>query len=137
MRPFGGPRGRSLTKMPKAYLWDWSLVPERAARFENLMASHLLKLCHHLEDSEGHAAALHYLRDRDGREVDFLVTVARKPWFAVEVKLSETRVDPALALFRERHSIPWTYQVVLEGTRDFVEDGVRVLPAGRLLAALV
>ena len=137
VRPFGGPRGRSLTKMPKAYLWDWSLVPERAARFENLVASHLLKLCHHLEDSEGHAVALHYLRDRDGREVDFLVTAARKPWFAVEVKLSETRVDQALAHFRERLAIPWTYQVVLEGTRDFVEDGVRVLPAGRFLAALV
>lgn len=137
VRPFGGPRGRSLTKMPKAYLWDWSLVPERAARFENLVASHLLKLCHHLEDSEGHNVALHYLRDRDGREADFLVTVARKPWFAVEVKLSETQVHPALAHFRERLAIPWTYQVVLEGTRDFVEDGVRVLPAGRFLAALV
>ncbi len=137
VRPFGGPRGRSLTKMPKAYLWDWSLVPERSARFENLVASHLLKLCHHLEDSEGHAVALHYLRDRDGREVDFLVTVARKPWFAVEVKLRETRVDQALAHFRERLAIPWTFQVVLEGTRDFVEDGVRVLPAGRFLAALV
>jgi len=137
VRPFGGPRGRSLTKMPKAYLWDWSLVPERAARFENLVASHLLKLCHHLEDAEGHTAALHYLRDRDGREVDFLVSVARKPWFAVEVKLSETRIDPTLVRFRERLGIPWAYQVVLEGTRDFVEGGVRVLPASRFLAALV
>lgn len=137
LRPFSGPRGRSLTKMPKAYLWDWSLVPDRAARFENLMASHLLKLCHHLEDAEGHSVALHYLRDRDGREVDFLVTVARRPWFAVEVKLSETRVDPTLRHFRERLAIPWAYQVVLEGTRDFVENGVRVVPASRFLAALV
>ncbi len=136
VRPFGGPRGRSLTKMPKAYLWDWSLVPDTAARFENLVASHLLKFCHHLEDAEGHSMALHYLRDRDGREVDFLVTAARKPWFAVEVKLRETRVDPVLAHFRERLAIPWVYQVVLEGTRDFVENGVRVLPASRFLSAL-
>jgi len=136
VRPFGGPRGRSLTKMPKAYLWDWSLVPDRAARFENLVASHLLKLCHHLEDAEGHSVALHYLRDRDGREVDFLVSAARKPWFAVEVKLSESRIDPALVHFRDRLAIPWSYQVVLEGTRDFVEKGVRVLPASRFLSAL-
>ena len=137
LRPFGGPRARSLSKMPKAYLWDWSLVPDPAARFENLLAGHLLKLCHYLEDSEGHPLALHYLRDRTGRETDFLVTVGRKPWFAVEAKLSETRVDPSLRHFKERLGIPWAYQVVLEGTRDFVEDGVRVVPARQFLAALV
>jgi len=137
VRPFGGPRSRSLTKMPKAYLWDWSLVPDPAARFENLVASHLLKLCHYLEDSQGHRVDLHYLRDRDGREVDFLVTAGRRPWFAVEAKLSETRIDPALVHFRDRLGIPWTYQVTLEAGGDFVEGGVRVLPAARFLAALV
>jgi predicted AAA+ superfamily ATPase len=137
VRPFGGPRSRSLTKMPKAYLWDWSLVPDRAARFENLVASHLLKLCHFLEDSQGYATGLHYLRDRDGREVDFLVTAGRRPWFAVEVKLAETEVAPALVHFRDRLAIPWAYQVTLEGPRDFVENGVRVLPAARFLSHLV
>ena len=137
VRPYSGHRTRTLTKMPKAYMWDGSAVPDRAARFENLVASHLLKLCHFLEDSEGHAVALHYLRDRQGREVDFLVTIGRKPWFAVEAKLSETRVDPALVYFKQRLAIPWAYQVTLEGTRDFVESGVRVVPASRFLAALV
>ena len=137
VRPYSGHRTRTLTKMPKAYMWDGSAVPDRAARFENLVASHLLKLCHFLEDSEGHAVALRYLRDRQGREVDFLVTIGRKPWFAVEAKLSETRVDPALVYFKQRLAIPWAYQVTLEGTRDFVESGVRVVPASRFLAALV
>ncbi|HLA76302.1 MAG TPA: ATP-binding protein [Vicinamibacteria bacterium] len=137
VRPFAGPRARVLKKMPKAYLWDASLVPEPAARFENLVGLHLLKLCHFLEDAEGYAVSLHYLRDREGREVDFLVALDRKPWLAVEVKLSETRVDPALLHFRERLAIPFAYQVTLEGTRDFVERGVRVLPASRFLAALV
>lgn len=136
VRPFGDPRARVLKKMPKAYLWDSSLVPERPARFENLVALHLLKLCHLLEDAEGHPIALHYLRDRQGREVDFLVVAGRKPWFAVEVKLGETRVDPALLYFKQRLRIPFAYQVTLEGTRDFVQDGVRVLPASRFLAAL-
>jgi len=137
LRPFGGPRSRSLTKMPKAYLWDWSLVTDPAARFENLVASHLLKLCHYLEDSQGHVMGLHYLRDRDGHEVDFLVTAERRPWFAVEVKVAETQIDPALVQFRKRLSIPWTYQITREGRRDFVENGVRVLPAARFLAGLV
>ena len=137
VRPFGGSRARTLTKMPKAYLWDWSLVPARAARFENLVGSHLLKLAHYLQDVEGFAVELHYLRDREGREVDFLITAERKPWFAVEVKLGETRVDPALRHFRERLRVPWAYQVTLEGGRDFVQDGVRVVPASRFLSALV
>jgi predicted AAA+ superfamily ATPase len=137
VRPFAGPRARLLTKMPKAYLWDSSLVPSRAARFENLVASHLLKLCHYLEDSEGHTVALRYLRDREGREVDFLVTAGRKPWFLAEVKLAETRVDPALVHFKECLGVPWGYQVTLEGGRDFVQDGVRVIPASQFLAALV
>jgi len=135
--PFTTARIRALHKMPKAYLWDWSLVTERGARFENLVALHLLKLCHALEDLEGFPVALHYLRDRDGREVDFLVTHRNKPWFAVEVKTSGTRVEPALVYFRDRLAIPWVYQVTLEGTRDFVENGVRVLPASRFLGSMV
>ena len=137
VRPFAGPRSRLLEKMPKAYLWDSSLVPARAARFENLVASHLLKLCHFLEDPEGHPTELRYLRDREGREVDFLVMVGRKPWFAVEAKLSETRVDPSLVFFKDRLGVPWAYQVTLEGARDVVQDGVRVVPASRFLGGLV
>ena len=135
--PWSSTRVRSLRKMPKAYLWDWSLVPDRAARFENLVALHLLKLCHFLQDSEGHDVELHYLRDRAGHEVDFLVTHRRRPWIAVEVKLSESRLAPELLYFKERLRIPSCYQVVLEGDRDFLKDGVRCLPAARFLAGLV
>jgi hypothetical protein len=123
--------------MPKSYLWDSSLVLEPAARFENLVALHLLKMCHYLQDRDGYRTELHYLRDRDGREADFLVTLGRRPWFAVEAKLSETSVDPALPYFGQRLAISWLYQVTLSETRDFVEKGVRVLPASRLFAALV
>jgi hypothetical protein len=137
LRPFASTKVRTLRKMPKTYLWDWSLVPDRAPRFENLVALHLLKLCHDLQDRDGHATELWYLRDHTGREVDFLVTLRGRPWFAVEAKLHETRIDPSLRFFRQRLAIPWAYQVVLESTRDFVEEGVRCVPAHRFLAALV
>ena len=136
IRPFTSPQVRSLQKMPKAYLWDWSVVPSEGARFENLVASHLLKLCHLLQDQEGHDVELHYLRDRTGKELDFLVTAGREPWFALETKLRETRVDPALSYFRDRLKIPWVYQVVRDAKRDFIEAGVRVLPAERFFAGL-
>jgi predicted AAA+ superfamily ATPase len=137
IRPFVSKHVRSLRKMPKAYLWDWTLVEEPGARFENLVAMHLLKFCHFLEDREGLVMELCYLRDRTGKEVDFLVTCARKPWFAVEAKVSATEIDPSLIYFRQRMGLRWCYQVVLNGPRDFVEDGVRCLPADKLLAALV
>ena len=136
VRPFASPRVRSLRKMPKAYLWDWSLVSDPGPRFENLVALHLLRLCHLLEDRDGHRAELWYLRERTGHEVDFLVTLDRKPWFAVETKLNETRIDPALRYFRDRLEIPFAYQVVRDSTRDFVEGGIRCVPAASFLAAL-
>ena len=137
VRPFDSRAVRSLKKMPKTYLWDWSAVEDEGARFENLVALHLLKLCHVLEDSEGYRVALHYLRDRAGHEVDFLVTLDRKPWFAVEAKLSSSRIDPSLTYFRERLAIPWTYQVTLNSERDYLKKGIRCLPADKFLASLV
>lgn len=135
--PFRTKAVQSLKQMPKAYLWDWSAIDSEGARFENLVAAHLLKLCHYLEDVEGHRVALHYLRDRAGREVDFLVTANRKPWFAVEVKIHADRVDPSLLYFRDRLKIPWTYQISLDDTRDVLDNGVRCLPATKFLTALV
>ncbi|MCK4303448.1 MAG: ATP-binding protein [Candidatus Eisenbacteria sp.] len=137
VRPYDTKQARMLRKMPKAYMWDSSLVQDVGPRFENLVALHLLKFCHYLEDREGHTVQLCYLRDRTGREVDFLVTVNHKPWFAVEAKTSDARVAPPLSYFRERLRIPWVYQVVLKGTRDFVQDGVRCLPAHRFFDALI
>ncbi len=137
LRPHASAKVRALRKMPKLYLWDWGLIPEPGPRLENLVAAHLLKLVHLLQDRDGHSVDLRYLRDRSGRETDFLVVVGQKPWLAVEVKLTSTQIDPALVYFRERLGIPWTYQVVLESERDFVQDGVRCLPAHRFLGALV
>jgi uncharacterized protein len=137
LRPHTSSRVRGLRKMTKTYLWDAGQVEAPGPRFENLVALHLLALCHYLEDHEGRRAELRYLRDRAGREVDFLVVVDGRPWFAVEAKLGETRIDPALRYFQSRLGVPWAYQVVLEGERDFVEGGVRCLPAANFLAALV
>ena len=137
LRPHASRQVRALRKMPKAYLWDWSQIVEPGPRFENLVAMHLLKFCHFLQDRDGYDVELRYLRDRVGREVDFLLTLDGKPWVAVEAKVSDTQIDPALRYFRDRLKIPFVYQVVLNGARDFVEDGIRCVPAQDFLAALV
>src|SRR3989304_8521885 len=113
--PFHHKKIRSLKKEPKLYLWDWSDVPdERGARLENIVASHLLKMCHFLNDVEGSKTDLHFLRDIEGREGDFLVTENGKPWFAVEVKSNSREVSKNLLYFGDRLDIPFLYHVVSE-----------------------
>jgi predicted AAA+ superfamily ATPase len=129
--PFGPSRIRAVKKERKLYLWDWSMVSEPGARFENLVASQLLKLCHFLEDTEGYRMELRFLRDTDGREVDFVVLRERKPLFAVEAKTGERDVSHAVRYFKGRAAVPKWYQVHL-GTKDAVVDGVRLLPFTRL-----
>lgn len=126
--PYGPPRIRAVKKEQKLYLWDWSLVPDAGARFENFIAAQLLKYCHFLEDTEGYEMELRFLRDTDKREVDFVVLKDRNPMFAVECKAGERGINPAMHYFMERTAIPTCYQVHT-GERDYLKDGIRVLPA--------
>lgn len=125
--PFGAPRIRAVKKEKKLYLWDWSTVPGTGARFENMVASHLLKLCHHIEDTQGHSMELRFIRDTDRREVDFVVIRDKRPLFAVECKSGDKAPSPTIGYFRQRTGIADFYQVHL-GERDYLANGTRVLP---------
>ncbi len=129
--PFGSDRIRAVKKEAKLYLWDWAEIEEPGFRFENLVAGHLLKYCHFLEDTEGHMMDLRYLRDTDGREVDFVVLKNRKPLFAVECKLSDTKVTSAMFYFKARTNIPKFFLV--HGKKDhFTKDDPTLESIGAL-----
>jgi len=125
--PYGPPKVRAVKKERKLYLWDWSSVEDAGPRFENLVASQLLKYCHWVEDTEGHTMELRYLRDTDRREVDFVVLKDRRPLFAVECKSGEKAISPAIRYFAERTPIPHFYQAHL-GERHYSSGKVTVLP---------
>jgi predicted AAA+ superfamily ATPase len=133
--PYGHPNIRAVRKERKLYLWDWSAVPEGGPRFENFIASHLLKYCHFLEDTEGYAMDLRFLRDTDKREADFVVLKEGKPLFAVECKSGEKNINPSLFYFMGRTQIPKFYQVHA-GNKDYEKDGVRVLPVPAFIKLL-
>ena len=135
--PYAGKNYRSVKKVPKLYLWDWSEINNEAARFENCLASHLLKFVHFYLDYEGYRAELYYLRNVDKKEVDFLVTIDKKPWFAVEAKINDTNVSPHLHYFKEKLNIPYLYQVVKKSGTDRLIKGMRVVSADRFLAGLI
>lgn len=125
--PYGSPRIRAVKKSNKLYLWDWAEVESAGARFENMVAGHLLKYCHFLEDTQGHKMELRFIRDTDLREIDFVVLKDKKPLFAVECKTGESQLSPHIKYFRERTDIPQFYQVHL-GKKDYVDGNARVLP---------
>ena len=138
LSPFGAPRIRAVKKEQKHYHLDWSVVPEAPARFENLVASHLLKWVHHEQDVKGRDLDLRYFRDVDGREVDFVVTENRQPKLLVEAKSADTDVDRGLRYLKTRFPKADAWQLSASGKKDYVTvDGIRVAPALRLLSTLV
>jgi uncharacterized protein len=127
----------ALRKEPKLYLYDWSQVHDEGARLENMVASHLLKLVHFLYDVQGYKAELWFLGDKEGREVDFLVTIDKKPWFGVEAKLSDTSSSKWLNYFADKLNIPYLYQVVGVDDLDIIQNNVRIISASKFLSGLV
>lgn len=135
--PFTASAIKSLRKEPKMYLWDWSQIKDEAARLENMVASHLLKMTHFLYDIMGYKVELYFLRDIEGREVDFLVTVDKEPWIAIEVKLNDNQISKPLLYFKEKLKIPFTYQVVRKSDIDFLHNETRIISIDKFLSGLV
>jgi hypothetical protein len=127
--PFGSAKIKALKKDQKLYLWDWSSVAQPAARLENLLACNLLKYCHFHEDTVGDQMELRYLRDKDGREVDFVVIKNGQPLFAVECKSQNTTVSKAISYYAARTDIPIFYQLHLQADDyEIAALRTRILP---------
>jgi predicted AAA+ superfamily ATPase len=135
--PFTSKKIRSIKKEAKLYLIDWSEIENEGARFENMIASHLLKFVKYLYESDGYKTDLFYLRNVDKKEVDFLVTVNNKPWFSVETKLTDKTPSPSISYFMQRLKIPFNYQVIKDENTDIVKDGVRIISASKFLSGLI
>lgn len=125
--PYGPDKIRAVKKERKLFLWDWSEIQDQGHRFENMLASHLLKYCHWIEDTEGYKMELRFLRDVEKREIDFVVMKDGKTQFAVECKVGERIVSPHLKYFSDRIEIPKFYQVHM-GTKHFQTDKIEVIP---------
>ncbi len=121
IRPWYTNIAKSLRKQPKIYLWDWSLVPDPGARNENFIASHLLKAVHWWTDTGLGEYQLFFIRDKNGREVDFLIVRDGRPWILIEVKSSTgSTLSRHLTLFQEKTGAEYAFQVVMDA--PFVEE---------------
>jgi predicted AAA+ superfamily ATPase len=133
---------RSLIKEPKIYLWDWINVEEDGNRIENLVASHLLKAVHYWTDRGFGQYGLWFIRDKDKREIDFLISKNKKPWFVVEVKSSSKGgINKNLIYFQEKLKVNHAFQVVFDmeyiSRNCFKYTKPIIVPAQTFLSQLV
>ena len=110
--PYAGSRSRTLRKETKAYLYDWVEVDDEGSRFENLIAVHLFKAVRTWQAMGEGEMDLRFIRDKEKREVDFVVLRKRMPVCLVECKLSDTSLSPSLLYYQKHFSVPLAIQVV-------------------------
>ena len=113
VRPYTKNILRSIQKVSKDYFFDNAdVIGDEGARFENLVATHLLKKIQFLEDKERYTFELCYLKDREGRKVDFGIMRDGVLQEIIEVKYSDSNVSSHLRYFAERLNPESATQVV-------------------------
>jgi len=142
VRPWFKNISRSLRKEPKWFLRDWSAIEEAGEKAETFIACHLLKAVDGWNDLGLGSFKLGYLRDKNQREVDFVVARNGKPWFLVEVKNADNKLSPSLKYFQYQTKAPFAFQVVINA--DYVESDcfatesrAAIVPARTFLAQLL
>ena len=136
--PFGSPLIRAVKKEQKHYHFDWTLIQDMATRFENLVASHLLKWVHFQRDVYGEPMELRYFRDTDKREVDFCVTNNLQPQLFVECKWQDGATSPHLHYLQKKFPDAEYIQVAAMGEKSFTDRrGIIHQPAVAFLHRLV
>lgn len=142
IKPWTKNISRSLLKEPKVYLWDWSDISDIGAKTENFIASHLLKAVHFWTDCGFGDYDLYFLRDKEKREADFLVTKDRKPWFIVEAKhSSNSALSKSLFVFQQQTKAHHAFQVAFD-MKPVLQDCFAhhepiIVPAQTFLSQLV
>ncbi len=122
-------------KRKKVYLFNYPVIEDEAARFENIIALELLRAVQMWKDTGYGNFSLHYLRDKNKQEVDFLIAKNNKPFLLIETKLSEDAPSASLINFQDNLDIPAIQLVKKEEVKKFYKN-ILIITAHRWLSAL-
>lgn len=136
--PFHRNIARSILKAPKYYFYDTGqVIGNSGIKLENLTASALLKEIHFLEDCHGEEAVLYYIKTKDSREIDFLITRNESPFLMVEVKWSDSHPSSNFSIFNKYFAKVKKIQIVGKLAREKTyPDGTEIRSAHSWLANL-
>ncbi|RLB07272.1 MAG: hypothetical protein DRG59_06635 [Deltaproteobacteria bacterium] len=136
--PFTGKLSRTIKKEQKVYFWDWGIVEDEAKRFENFLAVQLYRTVSAWTEWGWGSFGLFFIRTKDGKETDFLITQNQTPIILIEAKLSDTRPDSSLLYFKNRLSAKLAFQVTLEETQlRQISPGIFIIDVYRFLNLMV
>jgi uncharacterized protein len=135
--PFSKNIARSLLKEPKIYFFDTGLVDgDAGAQLENLTAVCLLKHVYAKYDYYAEDYQLHYLRTKEGQEVDFALVKNEHVEKMIEVKTSDQAVAPALSAFHKKYNYP-AVQIVKHCRHETIRNQIPILKAENFLKSLL
>ena len=128
---------RAILQSPKVYFFDTGLVRgDQGVRLENALAGMLLKHVHFLQDSEGRTTGLHYIRTKDGTEVDFALSEDGRLMQMIECKFGDNKPHRGLLRFAEQFPDAEAVQVVYGLRQEEFRNGIRITDAANWLMGL-
>jgi predicted AAA+ superfamily ATPase len=137
IRPFHRNIARSLLKEPKVYFYDTGFVRgDDGVRLENTIAVSLLKHVGYLQDTKGEVASLHYLRTKEGKEVDFAICKDNTILQLIEVKYADDTISKNLRYFLEKLPDAEAIQLVHHLRHEQVIQKISLFSASQWLAGL-
>lgn len=137
VRPWHRNIARALLQAPKVYFTDTGMVRgDEGVRFENAVAVMLSKQAHYLGDIRGQEVGLHYIRTKDGAEVDFCLSVEGALSQLVECKLSDIHPHRALTRFAGQFPDAGAVQLVRDARLSEQRGAIAIEPAAAWLARL-
>lgn len=141
VKPYAKSLPRSIKKENKLYLWDWSEIETEGARYENLIAIHLLKYCDYLTDTGVDSFEVRYLKNKEKKEIDFLILRKNKPFLPIEVKLNEQTPSASWDKFMKHIHCTYGIQVVMSPNvhkiYEYQEYKILVISAAHFLQHLI
>lgn len=111
---------RAIQKEKKVYLWDIPRIKEPSARFENMVALELYRAVSLWNDIGYGDFSLHFIKNKEKQEVDFLLANNREPFLLIEAKMTDEQPSKSLLIFQRSLNIP-AVQLISEG------DGYRIV----------
>ena len=128
---------RAILQTPKVYFFDIGLVRgDQGTRLENAVAAMLLKHAQFRRDSEGKSVGLHYIRTKDGAEVDFALSEEGRVTHLIECKQSDNKPHHALSRFAGDFPDTEAVQIVYQIRQEELYSRVRITDAANWLAGL-
>jgi len=119
---------RAIQKPPKVFFYDNAdVIGDQGAKLENLIATTLLKRLHFIEDYYGDRASLNYIRDKDGREVDFVTQINNKIIDLIEVKNTDSDISSSLKYYSKKLNPKNTVQLVSNLKRSYQQENILVM----------